>query len=166
MNMKKIFIIIAILIPIIASASPPIDVYLFVTEDCPYCEQASYLLNAIQKDQPSINIHQYEVSHNSDNAMLFAEFAKAYDTFATDTPITFVGDKSITGYYPEKIKAQIDKCLEKICPAPQDILEQYLSKSDASAPTHNYRWLWATIIVLCIFGTIGIYLTKEKNKNG
>ncbi|MFH0814916.1 MAG: hypothetical protein V1902_02450 [Candidatus Falkowbacteria bacterium] len=164
--MKKILILIALFIPMIALASAPVDIYLFVSENCPYCEQASYLVNAIQKNQPSVNIHQFEVSHNSDNAMLFAEFAKAYDVFAIDVPMTFIGEQAIAGYYPEKIKAQIDKCLTKNCPNPQDIFEKYLNNTDEPAPTHNYRWLWSTIIVLCMFGAIGIYLTREpRQKN-
>lgn len=163
--MRRIIVILfLLLLPTLTNATNPVDVYLFVSESCPYCEQASYFVNSIQKDTPSINVHQFEVSHNSDNAMLFTKFAKAYDAFAVDVPMIFIGEKVLSGYYPDKIKAQIDKCLEKQCASPQDIFEKYLNAANESTTTHNYHRLWAIIIILCMAGAIGIYLTREQNR--
>jgi len=135
-------------------ASHPVDVYLFVSENCQYCEKTIYLLGQKQIQDSNLKVHQMEIVHNSENLILFQKFAKTYGVPAGSVPTVFVGDKAIVGAKEDDLLAVVDLCLEKGCKSPQDNVESYLqAEYDKYTPQEkSYKWLWTGIIVLCVIG--------------
>ena len=153
--MKAILIFAFLLAPIVTMAAVPVDVYLFVSKSCSYCDQASYFLNKLKDNGALITVHQLEISHNSDNLILFQKFSAAYDTLAGNAPTVFIGDKVITGFYPDKIEAQIKKCTAQKCVDPAGIVENHFKNhpSDVASVSFPFSIVFGAVI---LFGVIGV----------
>jgi glutaredoxin len=152
--MKAILIFAFFLVPIVTMAAAPIDVYLFVSKSCAYCEQESYFLDKLKENGALITVHQLEISHNSDNLVLFQKFAAAYDTLVGNVPTVFIGDKAIAGFYPDKIEAQIKKCTVQKCVNPAGIVEDYFKNQppNATGVSFPFSIIFGAVI---LFGIIG-----------
>ena len=74
-----------------------VNIYLFHSDTCPHCKEEIKFLNDIQKDYDNIKIYMYEIS-DSYNLELMDEVAKLYDTKASGTPFTIIGDKYFLGF--------------------------------------------------------------------
>jgi cytochrome c biogenesis protein CcdA len=83
-------------------------------------------LEDIWEDYPELNIIEYEVYSNPENAQLFAKMASLYGTEIQGVPTTFIGDKVIAGFsnaIGETIEQEIKRCIEEECISPITKLE-------------------------------------------
>ena len=75
-----------------------VNLYLFRGEGCPHCADEEEWLNSIKEDyKGKLNIYEYEVWYDKENAKLMEEVAKRFDTEANGVPFTIIGDKYYSG---------------------------------------------------------------------
>ncbi|HOI18614.1 MAG TPA: hypothetical protein PLX15_02010 [Candidatus Woesearchaeota archaeon] len=99
-----------------------VSVYFFWGEGCPHCiDQKPFMDELKAKYGEKINIHSYETWNNPENAKIFQEIAKAYDTSARGVPTTFIGDKFWVGFsnsMKTDFVSKIDSCINEGCISP------------------------------------------------
>ncbi len=74
-----------------------VNIYLFHSNTCSHCKAERKLLDELEKKYDNIKIYQYEIGEK-ENIELLKEVAKLYDTNASGTPFTVIGDKYYKGY--------------------------------------------------------------------
>lgn len=127
MKQLKRFIIVALIISILLISSgysenkKSVILYFFWADGCPYCAEEKYFLSNLKKKYPSLEIKDYEVSHNPDARHLLQTISKAYNIIPLGVPVTFVGNKVLVGF-SENIASQIEEniiyCLKTTCGDP------------------------------------------------
>jgi glutaredoxin len=100
-------------------------VYWFWGDGCPHCaDQKPFMKELARRDD--VAVVALETYNDEKNRKRQKEFAKAYEIERLGVPMTFVGDEYWVGYaeeVKEEVKAKVDSCLEKDCPAPTAKLE-------------------------------------------
>ena len=86
-----------------AIAQDKIDIYFFYGNGCPHCADEEKFLAKLQKDNKNIEIHDYEVWNNRENANLMAEVDKKMNLSLSGVPLAIIGDIAIKGYYNEAV---------------------------------------------------------------
>ena len=130
---KFIFILTAIILILTASfsvnaANDKVDIFFFRGEGCSHCAALEPYLNYLQNEvyKGKLNIHDYEIWYNEENAKLAQTFLDAYGEEDNGVPMTFIGTTYISGYNegmgPE-FKAAIEFELENGPINPQDIVD-------------------------------------------
>lgn len=98
-------------------------IYFFEGTGCPFCEKEKVFLNELMSKHKNLDIRQYEVWHNRENALLMAKMLNAYGLQPQGVPVTFIGEKVFIGF-SEQIKADIKKAIERCsdieCPDPYE----------------------------------------------
>ncbi len=105
----------------IATAQNKVDLYLFYAKTCPHCRAERQFLSSIKNKYPKLVIHEFEVTTNKRNAILFTKMCEAYNTNPQGVPTTFIGDDYIIGFGQPTIKELEDKikeCTEVKCTNP------------------------------------------------
>lgn len=105
---------------------------LFYGAECPHCHKEMEWLNIIQENHPSLRVNKYEVWHNTENRLLWAQRAQELGVKPQGVPYNIVGDQVIMGFQRETLLAalhdefgfEIDsacglKANEKVCAAPK-----------------------------------------------
>ena len=104
---RKAFILISLIIllilsaaSIVSAANDKVDVYLFRGEGCSHCAQLEPYLNYLKDEtyKGKINLHEYEIWYNEDNANLAQTFLDAYGEQDNGVPMTFIGTHYLSGY--------------------------------------------------------------------
>ena len=119
--MKKFFklllIIFIFLISFNVSAKEKVKLYFFHGAECPHCaEEKSDLLKDLKKDK-NVEIIEYEVWHDEENAKLLDEVQKRFGTEG-GVPYNAIGDTSVIGYSEankNKILRAIAYCKKNGC---------------------------------------------------
>ena len=115
--MKKylLFIIISmafIFVPNIVNAKT-IDLYLFYGAECPHCAELEAYLDKEYKNDKELNIHKYEVWHNTDNVELWNKVQDATCVEGSGVPYFVIGDQVIRGYNKgEVFENKVDKAIK------------------------------------------------------
>lgn len=100
-------------------------VYFFWGDGCPHCEEQKPFLEELESKYPEVEVKSFETWKNPENAKLFQEVAKAYDTTARGVPATFIGDEFWVGfadYMGEEMEQKVLYCIENDCVNPGDKL--------------------------------------------
>lgn len=86
-----------------------INLYLFRGEGCPHCkEEEEWLSTITEKYKDNLNVIDYEVWHNDENANYLSEVRKTLnDSKSVGVPYTVIGDSYFLGYN-ETIGDQIE----------------------------------------------------------
>ena len=98
-------------------------IYEFYGKGCPYCTKLNKWFNGVKPKYPALKVLQHEVYSNKTNHAFFQQMSKAYGKNAGGVPVIFIGEKRIVGFSPkigEQIEAEIQSCLDTICPSPLD----------------------------------------------
>ena len=116
-----------------AQAMDNINLYFFYGDGCPHCHEEARFLDKLEKEASNIKIHRYEVWNNRNNAKFLTKLAKDLDLDISGVPVLIVGDKTIVGYYNDKItgeqiKALIDEYANYGC---EDIVAPFLGWNDS-----------------------------------
>lgn len=97
-----------------------VNAYVFYGQECPHCAKESIFLSELSKQYPNLQIYEYEVYHDRENALLMQKVAKILNTDAGGVPFLVMGDKYFIGYgegiTDKEIEAQLNKCLATFCP--------------------------------------------------
>ena len=114
---KLLLIIFVFLISFNVSAKEKVKLYFFHGAECPHCaEEKSDLLKDLKKDK-DVEIIEYEVWHDKENAELLDEVQKRFGT-ESGVPYNVIGDTTIVGYSKankNKILRAIAYCKDKGC---------------------------------------------------
>lgn len=73
-------------------------VYLYHGEECPHCIAERQFLDDLKKELPGLEVKEFEVWHNADNAKLMEEAARKLGTTIQGVPFTVVGDEYVVGF--------------------------------------------------------------------
>jgi thiol-disulfide isomerase/thioredoxin len=93
-------------------------VYFFWGKGCPHCEAEKIFLNEMKKKYPNMEIKDFEVWYNKQNAELLLKMAKAYNVKASGVPVTFIDKNAFVGFSEqskEEIMESIKECLSSKC---------------------------------------------------
>jgi glutaredoxin len=104
----------------VARADQSVDAYFFWRDGCPHCEKESKFLQMMEQEYPNVNIQEFEVSLNSDNAALLQRVSNTLKVKVLGVPFLVIGDQAFTGYsevgIPEQIEQRIQTCSDEACP--------------------------------------------------
>ena len=93
-----------------------VNLYLFRGEGCPHCKEEEEWLKDIKDDyKDKLNIYDYEVWYNKDNAGIMKNVAKEFNTNVEGVPFTVIGNKYYIGFsdtQKSSIQDKIDEYLE------------------------------------------------------
>lgn len=93
-----------------------VNIYLFWSEGCPYCEAELAYLSSIEEEYGKYyNLYTFETSKSEENREIFTAFALAMDANARGVPFTVIGSEVIIGFNESKEKdlvAAIEKGLD------------------------------------------------------
>ena len=139
-KMKKAYILsLAVIILIFSvictanAANNKVDIYLFRGEGCSHCAQLEPYLKYLQEEtyKGKINLHEYEIWYNEENAELARTFLKAYGEEDNGVPMTFIGAYYISGFNEDmkpSIRAAIDDELANGPVDPMDIVNGKMTR--------------------------------------
>lgn len=98
-------------------------IYFFEGKGCPFCEQEKAYLRDLRNKYKNLEIKEYEVWHNRENAMIMANMLQFYGLKPQGVPVTFIGDKVFIGFSEEikgELKKAIERCSSEKCPDPYE----------------------------------------------
>ena len=130
---NHLFIILAVFICILSAfitasaADKKVDIYFFRGEGCSHCAALEPYLNYLQTEvyKGKINLHDYEIWYNEENANLAGTFLNAYGVQDDGVPMTFIGTTYISGFndgMQQEFRNAIDFELENGPIDPMDIV--------------------------------------------
>ncbi len=98
----KIIFLLVLFFSFISGASANedrLDLYFFYGEGCPHCaKEKSFLFEEIKKEFPAVNIFEYEIYKNRENAIFLQEAAKKLRVNVEGVPFLIIGDEAFTGF--------------------------------------------------------------------
>lgn len=103
-------------------AAQPVDIEVFVQQGCPHCANAEVFLQALKREQPSLNIVIHDIKHEPAALERLELLAKNQGMKSVRVPAFQVGGQLIIGYSTEAHTDQlIHNALKKIqAPTVQD----------------------------------------------
>lgn len=135
--MKKILLsimLLALLFPNIVFAKEKVNVYFFHGDGCPHCEELKTYFNSLDNSyKEKIDIQEYEVWNDYENAELMENISILRDDDATGVPYFIIGDKSWIGYsssMDKEIEEQINKVYEEEANVRYDVMNLYEKEKD------------------------------------
>ena len=76
-----------------------INLYLFKGAECPHCAEEKEWLDKVKDEYKEyLNIYEFEVWHNEDNAKLYEEVKKEFKSTTNGVPFTIIGKHYFIGF--------------------------------------------------------------------
>ena len=110
---KILLFLLLLIIPFSIKAESKVDLYLFYGDGCPHCAEEENFLDEYLQDKNYIELHKYEVWHDSDNRELLSKVQDAINNHTSGVPYMVIGNKPIVGYYDGITDEQIKSVIEK-----------------------------------------------------
>jgi len=108
--------------PLSSSEAPAkVIVYFFWGSGCPHCEEERQFLAELQRSLPAVEIREYEVWNNKQNAGLLGLMLRARGVRSSGVPVTFVHDQLFSGFTAQTrdtIEQAIMECTHVACGDP------------------------------------------------
>lgn len=107
--------------PIPKSTQNRIIIHFFRGEGCPHCEEEKRFLDALKRSSPQLEIREYEVWYNRENAGMMAAMLRKYGMKPTGVPVTIIGDRTFSGFTDQtkgEIAQAISDCENVPCGEP------------------------------------------------
>ncbi len=104
-----------------------IILYFFWGKGCPHCEEEKKFLARLQRDQPSLEVKEFEVWYHRENAGLMAAMLQAHGVGPSGVPLTFVHDRVFSGFSVQTgtlIEKTIAACSTVICADPGGVIRK------------------------------------------
>lgn len=101
-----------------------VNLYFFYSQTCPHCQAEAFFLSHLKQEyKDKIQIYAFEVTENKGNVKLFQKFGQVYQADISGVPMTFIGERYVSGYYNDEytgaeIKNLVEQCLSLECPDP------------------------------------------------
>lgn len=125
----------------VSTSAISVNAYFFYGEGCPHCAQEKkYLLQVLKVKYPSLQIREYEIYNNRDNALFLLTIAKNLGFSVDGVPLLIIGDKQFVGYAdnisPPVIEQRVKECLAGDC---NDSIYPFLGEDilDSSQPDNK-----------------------------
>ena len=112
--------------------------YFFWGKGCPHCAEEKVFLDEMKKKYPYMQIRDYEVWYNKQNAILLTGMAGAYKIKASGIPVTFIGEDAFAGFSEEskeEIEESIRKCSVTKCIDPMEKMKGVSGTTPADKDT-------------------------------
>ncbi|MCX8030216.1 MAG: hypothetical protein N3A59_01375 [Thermodesulfovibrionales bacterium] len=125
--------------------SPPsytVIIYFFEGKGCPFCEKEKLFLKEMQKTFKNLQIKEYEVWHNKDNAFLLQQMMNFFNLPLQGVPVTFIGDKVFIGFSEDmkkEIKKAIERCLTSPCVNTIELIEKKTKAEYLQKPSETIK---------------------------
>lgn len=98
----------------------PVDAYFFWGDGCPHCVKEEIVLDALEKEYPTLAIHRFEIFYSNENRALLQEVGSALGEDVSGVPFFVLGDEAISGFSDgvtnQMIESRIKACTESACP--------------------------------------------------
>ena len=118
-----------------ARANHKIIIYFFWGEGCPHCEEERQFLEGLKRELSSLEIRDYEVWHNRENAGFMAQMLRANGIQSSGVPLTLVHDQLFSGFTARSktaIEKAIKSCTLVPCGDPAAVLSKPASSESAA----------------------------------
>jgi glutaredoxin len=107
----------------IAGAQRAVNVYAFVSEGCPHCEQAVDFLRREAAPVPGVQLHVLELTRSAENRSLLAAAMARLGTGEVGVPTVLIGSHHVVGYYDDATTGAeylelIEDCRQRHCADP------------------------------------------------
>ncbi len=89
-----------------------IIIYFFRGDGCPHCEEEKIFLDDLKRKNTFLQIKNYEVWYNRENAGLMALMLRRLGVQSSGVPVTFIHDRMFSGFAPHT-RASIEKVIEE-----------------------------------------------------
>lgn len=150
-------------------AENPVSIHLFHLETCPHCQTENAFLDSLQKKDPNLSIHRYELQ-STKNQMLLSNLAGKYGIKTDGVPITIINDQIVYGFDSDattgkEIETAVAKCRKNACP---DIVEQGIDsgeKNKIPATNNRYFIISAGAAIAVIVVSVLWIMKRKKKKN-
>ncbi len=110
-------------------------VYFFWGRGCPHCEEEKTFLDRLKRNYPTLEIRDYEVWYNRQNAGMMAAMLQKHGVRSYGVPVTFVSDQYFSGFSAQS-GSLIEKAIkESILAASGDDTAGMSMKTDHSDQT-------------------------------
>ncbi len=127
--MKKVLLwsilTIALLFPMVINAEE-INLYLFHSQDCTHCQSERKWLESIKDKYDNLNIHEYEITRNSDNSALLDKVKERLSSTSNYVPFTVIGEQHWIGWNEDN-KAKIIEAIENYDFSKRDIVNEAIN---------------------------------------
>lgn len=145
--MKKIRLLLVIVFLFFLSvqsslAATELRAYFFWGDGCPHCAKEDFFLQSIEAKYPQLEIVNYEVWYDKDNATLLQKTAQQLEADIAGVPVLIIGDQTFVGFSenisPGRIENRIRQCLEQACPdSVAEVVGLETIIPDPEKPTHD-----------------------------
>jgi len=112
-------------------------VYFFWGKGCPHCEEERKFLEGMKRELPNLEVRDYEVWHNKENAGMMALMLEARGARFVGVPVTFVSDHVYSGFTARSrpsIEKTIKMCSLTPCADPSRVLSKAAASGQAAQP--------------------------------
>lgn len=102
-------------------------IYFFWGKECPHCEEERRFLEQMKRSQPYLEIRDYEVWHNRENAGMMAQMLRARGAGSSGVPVTFIGARMFSGFTARSkapLEEEIKRCSLESCVDPAVLLKK------------------------------------------
>lgn len=148
-----------------ATATQPVNIYLFWGEGCPHCAKAKPFLEGLDANSDSINLQEYEVYYNANNKKMLQKIVDKLGINADGVPVTIIGDQAFVGYSEtsnNQIEARINQCLASNCP---DSVAEVIASNQVSNQSKNNTASLAAPLLISIAVILGGYYFYSRQAN-
>ena len=137
-------------------ANENINLHLFWADGCPHCAQEKLFLETLTDKYPELNIQDYEVTRNTDNANLLQKVGAQFDADVSGVPFTVIGDQYVVGYLNQETSGQkIEQLIQSNLDTPtSDIVSQVKSNNPELQVKKSKKQADSLKIDLPLIGTI------------
>src|SRR5512143_1490683 len=102
-----------------------VRLYLFWGKGCPHCSEEIEFLKTLKQKYPTLEVKEYEVWYDKQNASLFGRIIKAAGGQAVGVPGTVIGNRVFIGFNVQTARAIEDAiliCRERGCPDAMELI--------------------------------------------
>lgn len=115
-----------------ATAQRAVDVYAFVAEGCPHCEEAVDFVSREARSNPAIRLHVLELTRDAGNRRVLRAVAAQLSVADSSVPFVVIGERVFIGYLDDRstgaqLRQRIDHCLANAC---RDVVRVHLEARD------------------------------------
>ncbi len=120
----------------IAAQNDKVNVYFFWANGCPHCAKEKVFLQKLADKYPNLNIIDYEVTTNRENALLLQKVGRELNADVSGVPFTLIGKDYIAGYYNDEttgkeIEEKVSCAIREGC---VDVIINLAQRSDKVSP--------------------------------
>lgn len=115
-------------------------IYFFEGTGCQFCEKEKIFLNEMKSKYKWLQVKQYEVWHNRENAILMSKMLNVYGIKPQGVPVTFIGERVFIGFSDQikaDIKDAIEKCFSLGCPDPYEKTIRIISQESTTTDSNT-----------------------------